>query len=191
VSKGCEGMVSKRTTAFFFSLLSITLDRRQEDEEELGSKNTYHAVLVKHRRVPSVLDIVNALRHQSQSQLSVHEQVVQQTPRGILAVAESRMRRASVESETQCLPFGNVVVGDGRVVCPRCGVAGAVGDGSHGLDAEDAFEGEVGLVSVRGILLVNGGWWMVDHFRRYVCFWKGMLTRESRQNRLLRSGLRE
>jgi hypothetical protein len=73
------------------------------------------------------------------------------------------MRRAGVKSEAQGLPFVDVVVGDGRVVCSRGGVAGAVGDGSHGFDAEDAFEGEVGLVSgvlgsILSLSLVLGRW---------------------------------
>ena len=120
----------------------------KEREEASGKDTTYHAILLKHSRVPSILDIVDTLRHQAQSQLSVHEQVVKQTPGGILAVAESRMRRAGVKGETQSLPFVNIIVSDRRVVCSRVGVAGAVGDGSHGFDAENVFEGKVGLVPV-------------------------------------------
>jgi hypothetical protein len=148
---GVQGLVEKKELSVHPALGSYI---------QIGKRKTHHTILPKHSRVPRVLDIVHALRHQSQSQLLVHEQVVQQTPGGVLAVAESRMRRVGVESETQCLPFGNVVVGDGRVVCSRVGVAGAVCDLGHGFDSEDAFEGEVGLVSVRwemisGFLTIN------------------------------------
>ena len=46
------------------------------------------------------------------------------------------MRWVGVKSEAQSLPFGDIVVGNGRVVCSRGGMAGAVGDLSHCFDAE-------------------------------------------------------
>jgi hypothetical protein len=117
---GVQGLVEKKELSVHPALGSYI---------QIGKRKTHHTILPKHSRIPRVLDIVHALRHQSQSQLLVHEQVVQQTPGGVLAVAESRMRRVGVESETQSLPFG-------------------------------AFEGEVGLVSVRwemvsGFLTIN------------------------------------
>jgi hypothetical protein len=42
---------------------------------------------LKHSPIKLILDIVHALRHQSQPELAVCEEIVQQAPGGVLAVA--------------------------------------------------------------------------------------------------------
>ena len=105
--------VSNRTKPQLSHSTILERERGRAKRKRPEGNATYHAELVEDRRVEPVLDVIDVLRHQAQSQLSVHEQVVQQTPGSVVAVAQSRMRRAGIKSEAQSLPLGNVVVGNG------------------------------------------------------------------------------
>ena len=87
MSSGCGRKGRKNVSHRFQSRPHSRVQVKTWDGNREVGEETYHAKFVKHRRVKSVLDIINTLRDQAQSQLSVHEQVVQQTVGSVVAVA--------------------------------------------------------------------------------------------------------
>ena len=135
------------------------------------------AVFFDDGRVEGALDVVHVLRDQAEVELFVAVEVVQVAVGVVHAVGERGVGRVGVLRDAEGLPLGDVVVGDGGVVVCVGGVAGEVGDDGHGFDADDAFEGEVGLVAGMG--------WLAGLSDR-----SGRPTREPRQSHRLRSGWR-
>ena len=114
------------------------------------------AVLVADGWVEGALHVVDGLRHEVERELAVGVEVVEQAVGVVGAVVEGRVRWVGVVSDAQVLPLRDVAVGGSGVVGCIYGVAGEVGDGGHGLDADHALEGEVGLVGERAGEVVGG-----------------------------------
>lgn len=102
--------------------------------------------LIKLRIVESALHIIYTLRDEFETQLCVPEEVVEEGVRGFVTVIERRMWRSGVVIDRVALPLGDIVMGDGGVVLAIRHVASSVGDLSHGFDADDSLDGEIGLV---------------------------------------------
>ena len=105
------------------------------------------AVLLNDGRVEGALDVVHVLRDQSEIEFFVAVEIVEVAVRVVHAVGERCVGWVGILRDAEGLPLGDVVVRDGGVVGCVGGVAGEVGDDSHGFDADDAFEGEVSLVA--------------------------------------------
>lgn len=109
-----------------------------------------HAELLRDRRVERRLHFVDLARHQFRAHQRVRVQIVQQAVRLGVAVRQRRMRWGRAAVDSQLRPAGDVVCGDGgEVRAVVCFVPGQVRYRAHGLDADDAFEREIGLVGER------------------------------------------
>ena len=109
------------------------MSRVERDAEDLGDG-----------RVPGALHVVDALGHDVQGEELVRVDVVQQAVRGAPFVGEQRVAAGRVDGVV--FPLSDVGGGGGGEVLRVGGGAGDGGDGGHGLEADDAFDGEVGLV---------------------------------------------
>ena len=113
--------------------LGVRVSRVERDAEDLRDG-----------RVPGRLHVVDALGNDVETEELVRVDVVEQAVGGAPLVGEQRVSAGRVDGEV--LPLLDVVGrGGGEVL----GVGGGAGDGGnrgHGLDADDAFDGEVRLV---------------------------------------------
>lgn len=95
-------------------------------------------------RVEGGLHVVDLLPDDAEVQQLVGVRVVQLAPGATPLVREDRVRSRRVDGEF----FPSLVVGSGN--CAEIGRVGAIssdlGDFSHGLETDDTFDGEVGLV---------------------------------------------
>ena len=107
-------------------------------------------------RIEVALHLIHALRHKTQSQLQIPIQIIQIPIRVVHPVCQGRVRWISLVRDPEILPFGDIVLSNSRVVGGIRVVARDVGDLRHGADADDALEGEVGLVGQRAREVVGG-----------------------------------
>lgn len=113
--------------------LGVRVAGVERDAEELGDG-----------RVPGGLHVEDARRHDVELEEAVRVDVVQEPVRGPPLVGEQRVSARRVDGEV--LPLPDVVGRRAGEVLRVGGGADDAGDLRHGLDADDAFDGEVGLV---------------------------------------------
>lgn len=118
-----------------------------------------HAVGVLDGRVEGGLPVVDGLGHERGVDEAVVVEVVQEAVGRGVVVGQDGVLGVVCGVDAEGLPLCDVVVRDGGVVCGVCVLADAGCDLGGCFEADDAFEGQVGLVGkvpcevVRGELL--------------------------------------